>query len=301
MKINVGIVGFGNLGKSLAEEIKQSDEFNLVAIFSRRNIKGTISYKKISSYKDKIQLLFLCGGSQNELELQALKNIKHFNIIECYDNHAKLNSFENKLNRLAQKNKKIALCSFGWDPGLFSLMRGIFDSLGYTPYTFWGKGMSQGHTQAIKQIDGVLDAMELTIPCEKIKKQIKSGAKITPSHLFHQRLCFVVSPKDKQKTVRENIINMPHYFKGYKTKVHFVCQKKLDRIKTLAHQGEVLTQNNVLNFSLKLPSNPKFTSKVMVCFARAFRQISNEKKYGAFTIFDFPIGYILKKNKFEYL
>ena len=301
MKINVGIVGYGNLGRAIAKELTQNDEFNLVAIFSRRNIEGTISSKQILSYKDKIQLLFLCGGSQNELEKQALRYIHHFNIIECYDNHNRLKTFECKLNKQAIKNKKIALCSFGWDPGLFSLMRGLFDSLGFSPYTFWGKGVSQGHTQAIKQIDGVLDAIELTIPNQKIKKQIISGFKLTQSPSFHNRLCFVVAPKNKQKEIRDKIISMPDYFEGYRTYVHFVSKQKLEKLKTFSHQGEVLTQNNTLNFSLKLQSNPIFTSKVMVCFARAYTFLAKENKWGAFTIFDIPIKYILKKNEFEYL
>ena len=164
-------------------------------------------------------------------------------------------------------------------------MRGLFDSLGFSPYTFWGKGVSQGHTQAIKQIDGVLDAIELTIPNQKIKKQIISGFKLTQSPSFHNRLCFVVAPKNKQKEIRDKIISMPDYFEGYRTYVHFVSQQKLEKLKTFSHQGEVLTQNNTLNFSLKLQSNPIFTSKVMVCFARAYTFLAKENKWGAFTIF----------------
>ena len=301
MKINVGIVGYGNLGKAVAKELKANSIFNLVAIFSKRDLTGTISYKKIKTYKDKISLLFLCGGSASELEGQAMKLIEHFNIIECYDNHSRLKTFESSLNSKAKKYNKIALCSLGWDPGLFSLMRGIFDGLGFTPYTFWGKGLSQGHTQAIKNISGVVDAVQFTIPNNKIKHQINNGRPPENKKSFHKRQCFVVCKKENQKTIKKQIVEMPDYFKGYKTKVSFVSQSKLNKIKTFSHKGEVMTKNNILNFSLNLPSNPVFTAKVMMCFARAIIFLVQEKNFGAHTIFDLPIKYILSKNQYEYL
>ena len=301
MKLNVGIVGYGNLGKAVEKNIKKSDEFNLVAIFSKRNLSNTINYKNIDEYKDKIDILFLCGGSQNELEKQGIKLIKNFNIIDCYDNHDKLKNYISKIDFLAKKNKTVSLCSFGWDPGIFSFMRGLFDGLGYRPYTFWGKGLSQGHTQAIKNIDGVKDGLQFTIPNNKIKNKIKGGKEIEQNKKFHRRLCYVVCNLQDREKIKKKIINMPDYFEGYKTTVKFVSQKKLNMLKTFSHRGEVVSTSNVLNFALTLPSNPDFTATVLVSFARAIKGLLNDKKFGAFTIFDLPLSSILKKNKFEYL
>ncbi len=299
MKINVGVVGVGNLGKSLIENIKNNKIFNLVAVFSRRKLKNTISYSKIYEYKDKIDLLFLSVGSQNNLESISSELIKHFNIIESYDNHKKLSKHISKINILAKEYNKIALCSFGWDPGLFSYMRGLFTAIGFTPYTFWGKGTSQGHTQAIKQIKGVIDAIQFTIPNKKQVNRIKKGKQPTTNN-NHKRVCYVVCKKIDRKSIKTQIINMPNYFKGYNTKVYFISQIKLNKIKSFSHKGIVITENNTMNFSLKLKSNPDFTSKILIAYAKSFEKLKNKKEYGAFTIFDIPLSYIID-NKYELL
>ena len=299
MKIKVGVVGVGNLGRSLIENIKKNSNFNLVATFSRRKLKGTIPISKIYEYKDKIDLLFLSVGSQNNLEKVSNELIKHFNIIESYDNHTRLSKHISKLDILAKENNKIALCSFGWDPGLFSLMRGLFTSIGYAPHTFWGKGTSQGHSHAIKQIKGVNDAIQFTIPNKKQIKKIKKG-KQTKSNSNHRRMCYVVCKKSDKKSIKQKIINMPNYFKGYNTKVHFIQQAKLDKIKNYSHKGIVLTNNNTINFSLNLESNPDFTSKILIAYAKSFNRLKDEKKYGAYTIFDIPLTYIIE-NRFKFL
>ena len=301
MKIRAGVVGIGNLGTEVVKVLEHSPNFELVAKFSKRNLKGTINYEKIEEYKDKIDILFVCGGSQNELEGQSKRLIKNFNLIESYDNHPRLESYIKSLDALAKMHKRTVLCSIGWDPGLFSLMRGLFDGLGYVPYSFWGKGLSQGHTQAIKNIKGVKDAVQFTIPNKDVLNRIKNGEHFEPSKSFHRRECFVVCKKWCEKRVEKEIITMPDYFEGYEVAVNFVSQAELDKIKSFSHCGEVLTENNVLNFSLNLKSNPAFTARVVTTFARALMEFIRGKKHGAFSIFDVPIKYILKKSEFTYL
>ena len=300
MKIPVGIVGYGNLGKAVEKCLKSSDIFECKAIFSKRDLPNTEKAENIMHYKNKISLLFLCGGSQNELESQAHEYIKSFNIIESYDNHERLEKHISSLNNFALEGSKVALCSFGWDPGLFSFMRGLFDSLGQPPFTFWGKGLSQGHTQAIKNIENVTDAIQFTIPYKKYLQKVKQGKLIIQTKSFHKRLCYVVAKKGNRKRIRQNIVNMEGYFKGYNTKVHFTTQRHLNKLKNFKHQGQVSTLQNRLNFSLKIPSNPQFTAKILVTFAKAFVTLANQKKFGAYTIFDIPLSYILE-NKFKYL
>ena len=299
--LKVGIVGIGNLGKALSQRLQHCTDFELVAKFSRRNIKDCISFEQIFEYQDKIDLLFLCGGSQNELESHAKNLISHFNIVESYDNHSRLESHIGNINSMAIKHKKIAICSAGWDPGLFSLMRGLFDSLGFVPYSFWGKGLSQGHTQAIKQITGVEDALQFTIPNQEALQKIIDGHDVESGAHLHKRECYVVAKSELHKDIENAIKSMPHYFADYQTTVQFVSQEDLNKLKDFSHKGQVLTQNNEINFSLNLPSNPDFTASVMSTFARAIARLKEERKYGAYTIFDLPFEYILTKNKYQFL
>lgn len=301
MKIPVGVVGYGNLGRSVVENLQNDKTFQLEAVFSRRDLPIATSYSDILKFKDKIELLFVCGGSQNELEEQTNFLIKHFNLIESYDNHNRLKSHIQDLDLAAKGHQKIALCSFGWDPGLFSLMRGLFDSLGQNPYSFWGKGLSQGHTQAIKNIDGVIDGLQFTLPNKDIISKIKNGESVKVSKDFHKRLCYVVCSKEKRAEIEHKIKSMPDYFLGYETEVKFVSQESLDKLKSFAHKGQVLTSNNTMNFSLNLPSNPKFTANVMTTFARAYPKLKEEKKFGAHDIFDIPMKYVLKEEPYRYL
>lgn len=301
MKIPVGVVGYGNLGRSVVENLQNDKTFQLEAVFSRRDLPIATSYSDILKFKDKIELLFVCGGSQNELEEQTNFLIKRFNLIESYDNHNRLKSHIQDLDLAAKGHQKIALCSFGWDPGLFSLMRGLFDSLGQNPYSFWGKGLSQGHTQAIKNIDGVIDGLQFTLPNKDIIAKIKNGESVKVSKDFHKRLCYVVCSKEKRAEIEHKIKSMPDYFLGYETEVKVVSQESLDKLKSFAHKGQVLTSNNTMNFSLNLPSNPKFTANVMTTFARAYPKLKEEKKFGAHDIFDIPMKYVLKEEPYRYL
>lgn len=301
MKINVGIVGFGNLGKALATTLKENSSFNLVQIFSKRKLPGLDHVSNIKLYKNKIDLLFLCGGSKDELELQAQKYINDFSIMESYDNHSKLKSHITKLDASAKESNKIALCSFGWDPGLFSFARGLFDSLGCTPFTFWGKGLSQGHTQAIKNIKGVIDGLQFTIPNKKFFSQINRNKITHQSKAFHIRKCYIVCDKKDRQKIKQEIITMPDYFEGYKTYVKFISSRGLEKIKNFAHQGIVTTPRRVFEFRLKTKSNPMLTAKIMCTFARAYTKLIAEKSWGAFTIYDIPFNSILLKDKFDYL
>lgn len=301
MKIPVGIVGYGNLGQNVEKHLLNSDVFELKAIFSKRSLINAVPYSEIENYKDKIELLFLCGGSQNELEGQSFNLIKNFSIAESYDNHARLESYISKLDLMAKDNNKIALCSFGWDPGLFSFMRGLFDSLDSLPYTFWGKGLSQGHTQAIKNISGVIDAVQFTIPNEDAMKLIKQGIDVERGKLLHKRQCFVVAKEEDKERIYREIVTMPDYFDGYETEVNFVSQEELNSIKTFSHRGLVLSKKDEMNFSLKLNSNPDFTSRVLTTFAKNYINLKEKKEYGSFTIFDLPLSNILKQNKYKYL
>ena len=294
--MKVGIVGYGNLGKAIEEEIKNHREFELVKIFSRRKLQNTERFSRINDYVGRIETLFICVGSKADLEQTSLKLIKNFNIVETFDNHAKIPEYFKKIDKMAKKHGKFAICSVGWDPGLFSLMRVLISALGYYPYTFWGKGVSQGHTQAIKNIQGVIDGIEFTLPNKKAIKQIKKGINVTNTS-FHSRLCFVVADYKDRNRIRDQIVNMPDYFLGYKTTVKFVSQSKLNRLKTFKHRGEVTTCNNVINFSLNLSSNPKFTAKIAICYAKSVKKLD---KFGAYSIFDIPISHIID-DKFKFL
>lgn len=300
MKIPVGIVGYGNLGKAVEKRLQNSDDFELKAIFSKRDLPNAEKFETIIDFKDKIDFLFVCGGSQNELENQTLDLIKNFDLIDSYDNHNRLKEYFSLINQSAKDNKKIALCSFGWDPGIFSLFRGICAGLGFTPYTFWGKGLSQGHTQAIKSIPNVIDAIQFTVPNEEIIKSIKNGKEEKQGKHFHKRECFVVADDKYQEKITNQIVNMKDYFEGYQTEVNFLSQQKLNELKSFRHKGTVLTQSNIINFSIDMQSNPDFTANILVSFAKCFTWLKSQNLYGAYSIFDLPLK-ALVENKFDYL
>lgn len=296
-KLKVGIVGYGNIGKAVENQLAKSGEFELVAIFSKRKINNCVSYEKIDEYAGKIDLMFLCVGSQSDLEQVASKVLKNFNTIDCFDNHNKIKNYLINQQTIAEQNKKIAICSTGWDPGLFSLIRGLMNGLDLEYKTFWGKGLSQGHTQAIKNLPNVVDAVQFTIPNKKAIKQTKQGKNLIDSQTFHTRQCYVVCNKQFCKTIKRQIINMPDYFEGYKTKVKFVTSNKLNKIKSFAHKGAVIAVGDEMEFKLNLNSNPNFTAKVMIAYARAVPILQRAHKFGVFTVLDIPIGYLIKKEK----
>lgn len=300
MKIKAGVVGYGNLGKAVEKELLLSPDYQLIQTFSRRDIPHTLPYRKLRDYEGEIDLLFLCGGSQNELETQALSLLPHFSIAESYDNHARLKPFHNEIDKIAKEHGKIALSSLGWDPGLFSYMRALFTTLGLDPYTFWGPGLSQGHTQAIKNINGVVDGLQFTVPLAEGERKAFRGESLDP-HQMHKRICYVVANPEDRPRIEEEIKSMPDYFVGYPTEVLFVKQEELEKLKSFAHQGKVTTKNSMMNFSLNLPSNPEFTAKVLTTFAKNYLPLKERDAYGAYTIMDLPLKNILSEDEFEFM
>lgn len=303
-KIKVGILGYGNLGKSIEEVVHNDNHFKLIAIFSKRNI--TAKYAKvdfsanIEKYKNKIDIMFLCGGSSSNLMEQAKSSLKYFNCIDAFDTHKKIHTHLKDCNILAKQNQKVAFCSFGWDPGLFSLMRTLFNFLDETTFTSWGKGVSQGHSEAIKCIKGVKDAVQYTIPNTKLIEQIKQGKvlHLQDEKSLHMRECFVVAePKDRAEICKQ-IINMPNYFKDYNTKITFIDEAKMQKHKQMYHAGEVFTSGGKLSFKLKIDSNPNFTARVLVAYSKVLFKFYTAKKYGAYSILDIPFSYMINTIKY---
>lgn len=298
-KIRVGIVGYGNLGMSVAKLVFGDPRFELVAIFSRRKIVSNLApvfpFDKIEKFKGKIDIIFLCSGSFSTLQNDALRVLKNFNTIDAFDTHEKIKTHLYSCKKIAQKNQKIAFCSFGWDPGLFSLMRLIFCAVEGNCFTSWGKGISQGHTQALKQIKDVKDAVEYTVPNNNLIKKLKRGKTINPNKL-HTRICYIYAEKNYLK-IKKKILKIPHYFKGQKVKIKFVEKQKLLDLKKSYHKGQVFTHFDTLNFSLNTTSNPTITAKILIAFARVQYQYIKAKKFGAYSILDIDFSCLDKDYK----
>lgn len=302
-RIKVGILGYGNLGKSVESIISNDQRFKLVAIFSRRNVKARFApvdfSANLSKYKGKIDVMFLCGGSSSNLMQQAQDALKLFNCIDAFDTHKKISQHIKNCNLTAKQNQKVAFCSIGWDPGLFSLMRTLFNAIGYKTFTAWGKGVSQGHSEAIRCIKGVNDAVQYTVPNEKLIKQIKNNeyfGEINDKSL-HTRECYVVAHPKNRCQIVEKILNMPNYFKGYKTKISFIDEIKMQKHKKLFHAGEVFTCGDELNFKLKTDSNPTITAKIMVAYSTVLFNYYKAKKFGAYSILDIPFSHLINDER----
>lgn len=316
-KIKIGICGYGNLGKGVELALNNNEDMELVAIFTRRSpqdiktiYKNTKIYSidEVNKYKDKIDVMIMCGGSKTDLPIQSVEFSKNFNIIDSFDNHEEIPTHFNEINKLAKQNNKLALISCGWDPGLFSLMRVLFEAIlpNGINYVFYGKGLSQGHSDAIRTIKGVKKAVQYTVPytdsIEKVRKGTMPRFKSIKEMMW--RDCYVVLEEkaDKDKILKE-IKQMPNYFAPYNTKVHFISEEEFDQNHTnMSHGGFVLrngktNQNNhIIEFSLNLDSNPEFTASVLVAYARAIYKLKNQGKVGALTVLDIPFGYLLNKN-----
>lgn len=304
--MNIGIVGYGNLGRSLRGLIEKDENLNLVKIFTRRD-KNTFNDDKIENiknildYKEKIDVLFLSLGSARDIPEMAPEIIKNFNTVDAYDNHAHIPEYFKNMDKIARENKKVAFISTGWDPGLFSLNRLIAESVltkGNTN-TFWGRGVSQGHSDAVRRIKGVKRAVQYTIPKEEIIENIKGNAKDYKSYETHNRLCYVVCEKDDEDRIRDEIVNMEDYFKPYDTEVKFISEEEFERDHTkMPHGGHVIRVGETLEenremykFTLELDSNPDFTAAVMIAASRAVLKYSNSENYGAHTVLDTPPAY----------
>lgn len=316
-KIKIAIVGYGNLGKGAEKAIALCEDMTLVGIFSRRgNINtasGVKSYniEKLIDFKDEIDICILCGGSATDLRVQGPDIAKHFNTVDSFDTHAKIPEYYDEMNTSSKKGNNLSLISTGWDPGLFSINRVFSEAIlpmGST-YTFWGKGVSQGHSDAIRRIEGVKDAVQYTIPVEEVIDRIKNGDKLElETRDKHIRECYVVVEKNSNKEKIENEIKtMPNYFEDYNTYVHFISEDELkENHRGMPHGGRVIrigeTSKNtkqVYEFSLDLESNPEFTSSINVAYARAVYRLNKEGKVGAISVLDIPVSYISKMTPEE--
>lgn len=320
MKIRVGIYGYGNLGKGVECAIMNNDDFELKAVFSRRepeqikllskNVPVYKTEEAISMEKD-IDVMILCGGSATDLPKQTPMIAKYFNVVDSFDTHAKIPEHLNTVHNRALIGNKTAIISVGWDPGMFSLNR-IY-SMAVLPngetYTFWGKGVSQGHSDAIRRIQGVLDAKQYTIPKQEALDSVRSGANPEFStRQKHLRECFVVAAEDADlEKIKNEIETMPNYFSDYDTIVNFISQDELNKnhsgiphgglvIRT-GKSGEKLENNHRIEYSLALDSNPEFTAGVLVAYARAAVRMNRSGKKGGYTPFDVAPIDLIKENR----
>jgi len=304
-QIKVAIVGYGNLGRGVELSVLKNSDISLIAVFSRRDPKSVTtmntpvySLDNILDFKDKIDVLILCGGSKDDLPIQGPKYAEHFNIVDSYDNHAEIPVYFANVDKSCQKNKTIGIISVGWDPGMFSINRIYGEALlpDANTYTFWGKGLSQGHSDAIRRIEGVKNAVQYTIPSLEAIDKVRSGSRPNLStKQKHTRECFVVLKDNADaKKIENEIKTMPNYFEPYDTTVNFISQEEFDKNhNTMPHGGFVIRSgkssdniNQVIEYSLKLDSNPEFTSSVLVAYARATYRMSKKGEFGAKTVFD---------------
>lgn len=315
MAIKIGIYGYGNLGKGIECAIRHNPDMELVAVFTRRDpesvkiqTEGVKVYPAAEavSMKDQIDVLMLCGGSATDLPKQTPEMAKYFNVIDSFDTHAKITEHFEAVDQAAKESGHVALISVGWDPGMFSLNRLYANAIlpGGSDYTFWGKGVSQGHSDAIRRIEGVKDARQYTVPVESALKAVRSGSnpELT-TRQKHTRECFVVAEEgaDLERIERE-IVTMPNYFADYDTTVTFITEEELQRDHAgIPHGGFVIRtgktgwndeNSHVIEYSLKLDSNPEFTSSVLTAYARAAYRLSKEGQTGCKTVFDVAPAYL---------
>ncbi len=307
-KIKIGILGYGNLGKGVEEGLKRNPDMELVGIFTRRNPEDlnasspTYSLDILEDFKDKIDVLIMCGGSKSDIPEQGPKMAQIFNTVDSFDNHGKISEYYEIMDKITKANNKVAVISTGWDPGLFSLNRLIGEAVlpqGNT-YTFWGKGVSQGHSDAVRRIRGVKKAVQYTLPKEEMVEDIRNGQEVVyTNRTAHDREVFVVLAEGfKRDEIREEIVNMPDYFSGYNTRVHFIDDEEFERNhKRISHGGKVIRQGttsdgniSIYQFELALASNPEFTASVNIAYARACYRIAKNKDYGAKTVLDIAPG-----------
>lgn len=317
--LRIGILGYGNLGRGVENSIKQNPDMELVAVFTRRNpsdVKINSSAKVVSVYeaelwKDKIDVLIICGGSATDLPKQTPAYAKMFNVVDSFDTHAKIPEHFANVDKSAKEAEKTAIISVGWDPGMFSLNRMYANAIlpEGNDYTFWGKGVSQGHSDAIRRIEGVKNAKQYTIPVKEALEAVRNGENPTLStREKHKRECFVVAEEGADKAkIEHEIVTMPNYFADYDTTVHFISEEELKKNHSdIPHGGFVLrsgkTSENVshiIEYSLKLDSNPEFTSSVLVAYARAAYKLSKENNFGCKTVFDIAPAYLSNKTPEE--
>lgn len=322
-KIKIGIYGYGNLGKGVETAIYNNNDIELVGVFTRRDPNSlktlhsetkVYSINDVTNMQDKIDIMILCGGSATDLPKQAPKMAKLFNTIDSFDTHAKIPEYFKNVNKEAKESNHLSLISCGWDPGLFSLNRALLEAILPTGnnYVFYGRGLSQGHSDAIRRINGVKNAVQYTVPYEEAVEKVRSGENPTFSSVREVmwRECFVVLEDGADKVkIEKEIKEMPNYFEPYNTVVHFITEEELIKNHSgMPHGGFVLRSgctsdntNQVAEFSLKLDSNPEFTASVLVAYARGIYRLRKEGKTGAVTVLDIPVSYLLPKSNEEIL
>ena len=309
-RIKFGVVGYGNLGKGVALAATQNPDMELMGIFSRRDPKTikaefpVYHLNDLRKFKSELDVVMLCGGSLQDLPKQVLEIAKDFNTVDSFDTHAKIPAYFEKVNAVNLKHNTLSLIATGWDPGLFSMARllGISVLPEGEDYTFWGKGLSQGHSDALRKVAGVKHGVQYTIPKEEALKKVRDGEKpVLSVSEKHERICYVVPEADADiKMIEETIKTMPHYFEEYDTTVHFIDEATLEaEHQNMPHGGIVIRtgrsaagETQKLEFSLALESNPNFTSSVLLAFARATAKLAQEGVVGTKTVFDIPLGYL---------
>ena len=315
MAVRIGILGYGNLGRGIECAIRQNQDMELVAVFTRRDpqqvkiqTEGVSVYKvdQIAEFQDKIDVLMLCGGSATDLPKQTPEYAKYINVIDSFDTHANIPQHFADVDEVAKANGHVAMISVGWDPGMFSLNRLYAASIlpEGKDYTFWGKGVSQGHSDAIRRVKGVKDGKQYTIPVDAALEAVRSGSnpELT-TRQKHTRECFVVAEEGADLAqIEHDIKTMPNYFSDYDTTVHFISEEELKRDHSgIPHGGFVIRSgktglnkehNHIIEYSLKLDSNPEFTASVLVAYARAVYRMKQEGMKGCKTVFDVAPAYL---------
>jgi len=322
MSIRIGIIGYGNLGKGVECGIKQNDDLELAAVFTRRDPStlkiqtegvGVYHVDDILNFKDKIDVMILCGGSATDLPVQTPEYVKYFNVVDSFDTHARIPEHFANIDAPAKESGHIGILSVGWDPGMFSLNRLYAQAIlpQGKDYTFWGKGVSQGHSDAIRRIEGVKDARQYTVPVEAALDAVRSGAnpELTTREK-HTRECFVVAEEGADLARIENEIKtMPNYFADYDTTVTFISEEELKANHSgIPHGGKVIRcgktgwngeNTHLIEYSLKLDSNPEFTTSVLIAYARAAYRMNCEGMSGAKTVFDIAPVYLCPQSAEE--
>ena len=307
-KIRIGIVGYGNIGRGVEQSIKRNDDMELAAVFTRRDPASVKiqtegaevkHFDDMEAMKDDIDVMILCGGSATDLPVIGPKVAASFNTIDSFDTHAKIPEYFANVDKAAKEGKNVSIISVGWDPGMFSLNRLYAESIlvqGST-YTFWGKGVSQGHSDAIRRIEGVKNGIQYTVPIEAAVDQVRSGSEPElTTRQKHLRECYVVAEEGADKAaIEEAIKTMPNYFDEYDTTVTFITEEELkENHSKMPHGGFVIRtgetgcegNKHVIEYSLKLDSNPEFTGSVLVAYARAAHRLSKKGESGARSVFD---------------
>ena len=319
MSIKIGILGYGNLGRGVECAVKQNDDMELVAVFTRRNPEDVkiltetatvCNVADVEDWKDKIDVMIICGGSATDLPKQTPVYAKMFNVIDSFDTHARIPEHFANVDAAAKEGGHVGIISVGWDPGMFSLNRLYANAIlpDGNDYTFWGKGVSQGHSDAIRRVEGVKDGKQYTIPVEAALKAVRNGEnpELT-TRQKHTRECFVVLEEGADAAkVEEEIKTMPNYFSDYDTTVHFISEEELKANHSgIPHGGFVLRSGktgwdgenkHLIEYSLKLDSNPEFTASVLIAYARAAYRLASEGQSGCKTVFDIAPAYLSAKS-----